>query len=259
MFTYVYKITNLINGKMYIGQHSTKNINDGYMGSGSLLLKAYAKYGKENFKKEIIAFVNGTKEELDFAEIFFIKHCRNKFGKENLYNLADGGGGSAGFKLSEEQRKRQAESVKKTFAKPEVKEKFSKLRKGKKSGFAGKHHSEETKNKIGAASKGNKYRAGMPSWNKGLKGVSKETSEKMSNAQKGKKMSEEAKKKIGEASKRMWTDELRKSTKERMKKWSEEYKKAKLNGYEGNWNTFQAEIKRAIFLNKTATDGFNNK
>ena len=40
MFYTVYKITNKINGKYYIGKHQTKDLNDGYMGSGKLLKRA---------------------------------------------------------------------------------------------------------------------------------------------------------------------------------------------------------------------------
>jgi predicted GIY-YIG superfamily endonuclease len=63
MYYIIYKITNQINGKYYIGRHATKDINDSYMGSGTGIKNAIAKYGKENFTKEIIAEAN-TAEEL---------------------------------------------------------------------------------------------------------------------------------------------------------------------------------------------------
>ena len=48
----IYKTTNLVNGKIYIGKD--KNNNPSYLGSGKILKLAIKKYGKENFTKETI-------------------------------------------------------------------------------------------------------------------------------------------------------------------------------------------------------------
>ena len=92
-YNYIYLITNKINGKIYIGKHSTDNLNDGYMGSGKLIKKAIQKYGIENFTKEYLAFCD-TEEKLNWFEKFYIKKYK---AREAGYNLTDGGEGCLGF------------------------------------------------------------------------------------------------------------------------------------------------------------------
>jgi cyclophilin family peptidyl-prolyl cis-trans isomerase len=82
-YHYLYKTTNLINDKYYYGIHSTNNIDDGYIGSGSYLRNAIHKYGKDNFKREIIKYFD-SREELVQGEIDLIteelvknKYCMN--------------------------------------------------------------------------------------------------------------------------------------------------------------------------------------
>jgi group I intron endonuclease len=89
----IYKTTNLINNKIYIGQLSRNDSN--YLGSGEILKKSIKKYGKKNFTRETIAYCN-TKDELDFLEKFFIEFYNSK--DPNGYNLAGGGGGTIGVK-----------------------------------------------------------------------------------------------------------------------------------------------------------------
>lgn len=152
---YIYRITNLINGKTYIGQHKYKKLDDSYMGSGKLIKLAIKKHGIKNFKKEILYSRIQYKETADDMERFAIAKER-AIGKAE-YNLADGGGGTVGVYHSEESKK-----------------KMSKSQKGNQN-HKGKHHSEETKRKISETKKG------RTSWNKGIP-CYKETRKKISDA-----------------------------------------------------------------------------
>ena len=102
MYYTIYKITNLINGKIYIGAHSTLNIDDGYMGSGHALRPAQKKYGIKNFKKEIL-FVYDTEEEMyrKEAELVTESFCAEK----TNYNVRVGGIGGWNHYLGTEQHK----------------------------------------------------------------------------------------------------------------------------------------------------------
>lgn len=87
MFYTIYRITNLINGRFYIGKHQTKDLQDGYMGSGRLLKQAIKKYGADNFHKEILHVVQ-TEKEMDLLEKILVVPDI-----ETNYNLCDGGKG----------------------------------------------------------------------------------------------------------------------------------------------------------------------
>lgn len=230
----IYEIRNKINNKTYIGQHKTNNLNDNYMGSGTLLHKAYEKYGIENFIKTILA-ITETKENVDVLEKAFIKFFREE-GKAE-YNIADGGDGL------------DSETAKKVLNTPEIKFKISKgvseyrkskpmsekqkkhvenlheLMRGKPSARKGCKLSEETKEKIRIA----RAKQDM-SWRKG-KPLSEEARKKISESNKGRTfvMSEEHKKKISEGNKKSYENNperrLKLSNSHKGKYISEETKK----------------------------------
>ena len=50
MFFLIYKITDLTTGEIYVGKHKTENLNDGYMGSGTIITRRIKKHGKNNLK-----------------------------------------------------------------------------------------------------------------------------------------------------------------------------------------------------------------
>ena len=94
-YGFIYKTTNNINGKIYIGQkkytriNSIKNPVPSYIGSGTHLINAVDMYGKENFSREILCWCT-NKQALDDCEIFFIKHF-DATNQEIGYNVSSGG------------------------------------------------------------------------------------------------------------------------------------------------------------------------
>ena len=89
----IYKITNLINKKIYIGKDTTSDIN--YFGSGLLINRAFKKYGKEHFTKEIID-ESDNYEELSKKEIYWIEKY-NSTDRQIGYNISKGGDGGDVF------------------------------------------------------------------------------------------------------------------------------------------------------------------
>ena len=184
-YHYIYKTTNIINQKYYIGMHSTSNLEDGYIGSGKRLWYSINKYGKENFKCEILEFFP-DKISLKEKEIELVNEdtLKNKM----CMNLVYGGGGwpnngtaIGGDKFKgaqkyweipenkEQQRKQMSERSKKLWEDENYRRKIINLKP-----MLGKKHKEETIEK--------------------MKGHTSQVDEK--NSQYGKPRSEETKQKI---------------------------------------------------------------
>ncbi|EQA7786718.1 hypothetical protein ACX818_001309 [Acinetobacter baumannii] len=88
MYFYTYKITNLVNGKIYVGVHKTENLDDGYMGSGKVLKIAKQKHGIGNFSKEILMFHGNEDEMFEIEALIVDKEFINR---HDTYNAKLGG------------------------------------------------------------------------------------------------------------------------------------------------------------------------
>ena len=124
----IYKITNLVNGKMYIGKHMTDDIDDGYIGSGKILKRAINKYGINCFRKEYLMSCE-SKEEMDYMERVFVDETW--VSRSDTYNIKIGGEGgsykginkgkshpswSKGKKMSDEFKQAVSHGTKKAMA-----------------------------------------------------------------------------------------------------------------------------------------------
>jgi group I intron endonuclease len=190
----IYKVTNKINNKCYIGQtidlktRKQHHIKDSKRGSDYHFHRAMQKYGIDNFEWTVICECK-TKEELNEKEMFYIKEFKSNE-PEYGYNMTLGGDGASpneelrrrlsisgknkifteehkknisisktGSKHSEETKKKQSLSAKKRIRRPcpeEIKEKIRISNTGLK-------RTEETKRKMSLA------KIGCIPWNKGLK------------------------------------------------------------------------------------------
>jgi hypothetical protein len=103
-FHFIYKTSNLLNNKFYIGMHSTENVEDGYIGSGTILWHAIKKYGKSNFITEIIEYLP-NREELKAREKEIVNE--NLLKDPLCMNIQKGGGGGWFQLTSEEKLKHQ--------------------------------------------------------------------------------------------------------------------------------------------------------
>lgn len=131
MFGYIYITENLVNGKRYIGKKSSPEQDMNYLGSGKLIKRAIKKYGKENFKCEVLEWCE-TEEELNNMEKYYIK-AFNAQEDPMFYNISAGGDwGNITKGMTKEEYEQWKEKI----------------------NPKGRHHSEETKKKMSEIRKG---------------------------------------------------------------------------------------------------------
>lgn len=136
MYGYIYKTTNTINNKSYIGKHKAETFDKSYYGSGKILEQAIKKDGVNNFIVEVLEWCE-TLEELNEKEKLYIK-IFDAQKSDKFYNIARGGDGGC------------------VWGDKENHPNFGNGHRlaGKRNPFYGKHHSEETKRKIREANTG---------------------------------------------------------------------------------------------------------
>ena len=145
-YFFIYETTNLINSKKYRGIHKTKNINDNYIGSGMAFTYAVKKYGKENFKREILEYCNSYDELLEKEKIY----VNEEWVKDRANYNAKTGGQSAGI-LSEESKNKISDTLKEKYRTGEIKP--NPARKGMTPWCKGLKMTDEFKEKCSKAAK----------------------------------------------------------------------------------------------------------
>jgi len=186
----IYKTTNLINRKIYVGKASGKNIDNNYLGSGLLITAAIKKYGEENFIR-IIIDKSENRTELNLKERFWIRFF-DSTNHDIGYNITEGGDGGP-IMLGRKNLGASAAAKKRCGANhpsygkhpsQETIEKLRAVRKGESNPFFGKKHSSESLEKMRLA------KIGKVSKRKGTH-VSEASRYKMSEAKKKQWMNRE--------------------------------------------------------------------
>lgn len=125
-YHYIYKVTSLLDGKYYVGMHSTNNLEDGYMGSGRRIKWLIKKHGEENFKFEILEFLPNRQALIEREEEIVSKELLKDI---KCLNLKEGGEGgfsswsiakrkvSLANKKKQSLRREQQKALKKLFKK----------------------------------------------------------------------------------------------------------------------------------------------
>ena len=106
-YHFIYRTTCKITGRYYVGVHSTKNLEDGYLGSGKFLGNSIAKHGRENHEREILEFFD-TREDLMKREREFVNEEMLK--DSQCMNLCKGGDGG-NILLPEDKSKQASKSM----------------------------------------------------------------------------------------------------------------------------------------------------
>lgn len=168
----IYKITNTLNNKIYIGKHKTSDKDDGYMGSGKILKRSQDKYGIDKFIKEIL-FECSSEEEMNTLERELVdEEFIARFDTYNITLGGDGGfhhcnstglniydGHSEQAKINLNNHQKSTDTLMKKLEDAEYNEEFKrKVSNGVKlyqkyngHPWSGRQHNDESKRKIGEA------------------------------------------------------------------------------------------------------------
>lgn len=211
MYGYIYKTTNLLNGKIYIGQHKSENYDSSYYGSGKLIKRSIEKYGIENFSNTVLCFCD-SKEELDKAEKQLIRQYDSRNPKIG-YNISFGGDGGDTFTgLPAEEKQIRIENLKTNSYFANLTQEQDKVMRSKSWETRRKNgndkFSEESKKKMSASHKGKKpteEQIQKMLKTKGKYHHTEETKQKIRNSNKGKKknLTKEQREKLSERAKKL--------------------------------------------------------
>jgi hypothetical protein len=174
MYYLIYKTTNKLNDKIYVGKHKTEDKNDDYLGSGTLLERSIEKYGRESFVREIL-FEFSTEEEMNQKEADIVDE--EFIARDDTYNIKLGGQGGFDYINKTEKNGNSVNRSKEHLVKmgksaakklwnrwnddPKFREEYSKKLSNRSllrqlvygNAFEGKTHTEEAKRSIGEKNK----------------------------------------------------------------------------------------------------------